>query len=363
MHFSSSQARDLPVDEIGIWCPVPLRFHPAGGPALDEQGRSWAIRHRLCEPDSVLAQANIGEVIAAGIPFATTDAAIAMTCYAYWTFAWDDTQDILSDNLGEAVALASEANWVMYEPATAPVPDNRFLSSLRDVRRLLETSLPPEGQDAVRSEHTCWIGGQLWKASLQQRDTAPSLGEYLRMRWQKAGTGVLAAYAAPAAGYTLSSVELYDPVVRAFSQAAFLPCLIINDLVSFFKEQAAGQAHINIVTVLAARHQLSTFDALIKAGELYERLVALMLRLQRQLLSDPRPAVARYASELPYWLSAALHWTSSSLRYLALQRASTTTAVNVPVIAKADQPLLTDASDPAPPSYPELAWLWQYAAG
>lgn len=183
------------------------------------------------------------------------------------------------------------------------------------------------------------------------------------MRWVKAGCGVLAAYTAPGAGYPMSPAELYDPVVRAFSHTVLLPCTIFNDLVSVFKERAAGQAHVNLVSVLAAEHDLSTTEALIKAGELYERLIALMLRLQQQLLSDPRPAVARYARELPQWVAANLHWTATSLRFLALNHAGATAKVTIPTMTTTrDTPLLTDATDLTPPPYPDLAWLWQHLA-
>ncbi|MGV4986756.1 hypothetical protein ACVB8X_13040 [Streptomyces sp. NRAIS4] len=103
-------------------------------------------------------------------------------------------------------------------------------------------------------------------------------------------------------------------MVRAFTLAVFHPCTVINDLISIVKEAAAGTRQVNTLTVMAAEHHLEPAKALLKVWELYERMVIVMLRLQRQLLADPRPAVARYASDLPQWLPSTIDWTIRSAR-------------------------------------------------
>ncbi|MGK5640359.1 terpene synthase family protein [Streptomyces sp. URMC 126] len=351
---------NLPPEGLRLYCPVPLREHPAGGRVLDEAGAAWAVEQGLCSPGSRLTRMNIGALIAHGMPFVTEAAGIAMTCYSYWAFKWDDHLDTLTGDLARAVALTGEANRVLYEPPDAPLPADPFLSSLRDLRKRMEECLGTDGMEAVRSENAHWLGGQLWKVALQSAGTAvPTVGEYLRMRWPKAGAGALAAYTAPGAGYAMTPAELYDPLVRAFTLATFYPCLIVNDLGSLAKEAQDGD--VNLFSALAAEQSLDTATALFKAAELYERVLCLMLRLQQRLLRDPRPAVARYAAELPQWVPASLDFTAASARYLTAETTGDGDGPPaLPTLTPSPTPLLWDPDDLTPPPYPDIAWMWRH---
>ncbi|MGV9884460.1 terpene synthase family protein [Streptomyces sp. NPDC003006] len=357
----SSLMSSLPPEGLHLYCPVPLREHPAGSQMLDGTGAAWAVEQGLCSPGSRLTHMNLGGLIAHGMPFVTEAAGTAMTCYSYWAFKWDDHLDTLTSDLSRAVALTGEANRVLYEPPDAPLPADPFLSSLRDLRKQMEECLGTDGMAALRAENTHWLGGQLWKAALQSAATAaPTVGEYLRMRWSKAGASALASYTAPGAGYVMTPAELYDPLVRAFTQAAFYPCIIINDLGSLAKE-AQEDGEVNIFSALAADQALDTAAALLKAAELYEHILCLMLRLQQRLLQDPRPAVARYAAELPQWIPATVNFTATSARYLTAETTSDNDGPPaLPTLTPSPTPLLWDPDDLTPPPYPDIAWMWRH---
>ncbi|MDO0930769.1 hypothetical protein QQY66_03395 [Streptomyces sp. DG2A-72] len=347
----------LPPEGLQLYCPVPLQQHPSGGQCLDRAGAAWAIEQGLCAPDSRMTRMNFGTFIAHGMPFVTEEAAIAMTYYTHWACKWDDHLDTLTGNPARAAALSAEANRVLYEPSDVPLPADPFLTSLRDLRRVLQACLPPDGLAAVRSENAQWLGGQLWKLALQSSTAAPAVGEYLRMRWPKCGAGVLAAYTAPGAGYAMTPDEFYDPLVRAFTLSVFYPCTIVNDLGSLAKEAQAGQRDINLFSALAAEHGLDTTTALLKAAELYERMLCLMLRLQERLLKDPRPAVVRYAAELPQWIPATVEFTAISARYFTSDAAGTGPATPL-TVSPSPTPMLWDPDDLTPPPYPDIAWMW-----
>ncbi|GAA0443377.1 hypothetical protein ABZ951_21580 [Streptomyces sp. NPDC046215] len=353
----------LAPEGLQLYCPVPLQEHPAGGAFLDRAGAAWAVGQGLCAPGSRITRVNIGTFVARGMPYVTEQAAIAMTCYTYWAFLWDDHLDHLAEDPARAMALTGEANRVLYEPSDIPLPSDPFLTSLRDLRRLLEACLDPDAMAMLRSENDLWLGGQLWKLALQSRTTPPTVGEYLRMRRYKAGSGPLAVYTGPGAGYAMTTADLYDPLVCAFTQSVFYPCTIINDLGSLAKETQNGQDGISLFTALATEHSLDTTTALLKAAELYERTLCLMLRLQQQLLEDPRPAVARYAAELPQWIPATVVFTATSARYLTTSLAGQADApATQPLISPSTNPLLWDPDDLTPPPYPDIAWIWQHLA-
>ncbi|CAL9280114.1 terpene synthase family protein [Streptomyces sp. SudanB52_2052] len=146
------------------------------------------------------------------MPFVTTDAACVMSRYSYWSLLLDDHLDALTADPAAAIALVGEINRVMYEPLAVPVPtEHLWLTSLRDLRVMMEDRLGPEAMNTVRSENAHWLGGQLWKLAAWHRAEPPGVGEYLRLRWPKCGGAVLAAYTAPGAGYSLPAAHHLDP--------------------------------------------------------------------------------------------------------------------------------------------------------
>lgn len=352
------------LDDLSIYCPIPLVMHPAGASALDSAGLRFSLEHGLCSPGSLATRMQVGLMIAAGVPFVTEDAAAAMTCYTYWAFLWQDHADAVSADLGYLVAQVAEANRIMHEPYAVPAPTDKWLTSLRQIRRMLEDSLGHEGLAAVRAENSVWLSAELWSRRLQHRDTPPTLGEYLRMRWPQTGSPPLAAFAAPAAGYTLSAGELYDPVVRAFTHTVFYPAMFINDLVSMAKEIPLGQREVNVYSAMCREHRCDPAEALERTWQLSERITCLMLRLRDQLMADPRPGVARYAAELPQWLPAVAHFTVNSARYLHVPATSEADAVHItpPVLTLTDTPTRWDPDDLTPPPYPDIAWWWSQLA-
>ncbi|MBT2442715.1 hypothetical protein J7E93_21910 [Streptomyces sp. ISL-36] len=353
----------LSLKEVKLFCPITPAPPNADGKELDRHAAQWAVQQGLCAPDSLITRARLGELIATGMPFFTPEAAVSLSCYTYWAFVWDDHLDSLVDDPAAAIALTAEANRVMTEPAAAPLLDNTFVTSLREVRTMMDGCLDPDAMHTVRAEHMQWLGGQLWKLALHRRPTPPTVGEWLRMRWQKAGTGALAALVPPGGGYALPPRDVDDPLVRAFTQAVFYPCTMVNELGSLMKEQADGQGHVNLLSAMAVEHGIGLAEALIKVWELYERTVAVMLRLQERLLRDARSSVVRYATELPQWLPATVTWMSGNIRYLTApdrnsRQEPALALCPPPELSLTGSPQLWDPDDLTPPPYPDIAWLW-----
>jgi hypothetical protein len=345
--------------EVDIWCPIAEKTHPLGAEALDAVVVAWLIKHGVCEPGSTGTRINLGAPFASGMPFVSEAALIAMTTYAHWGFLWDDYLDTVYDDLATVGVQVAEVMRIMNEPLSAPVPENRWLRSFRDARRLLEEALPPLGFLQLQQAHSNWVSGELWKACLRDRPT-PSVDEYLRMRWAKTGFETFIAYTAAAAGYAMLPEHLADPAVRAFCQATLLPCAIMNDLGSFAKETITGDVGLNLVTIIATEHGMRRGDAMIRILELYERVVGVMLALRERLLADPRPGVARLATDLPQWLPATLNFTGDSPRYTELPALGQTqpATTQLPRLNLINKPLLWPADNLTPPPYETISWWW-----
>ncbi|CAM5414977.1 hypothetical protein SVIOM74S_02996 [Streptomyces violarus] len=54
---------------------------------------------------ALLTRAGLGELITAGTPLFSREAAVALTCYTYWAFLWDDHLDGLVQDPDAAIAL------------------------------------------------------------------------------------------------------------------------------------------------------------------------------------------------------------------------------------------------------------------
>lgn len=343
-------------NDVSLWCPVPLRLHPLGAEALDEHILAWAGSRGLL--DGHPPRWNFGFATAAVTSFFRDEAAIATGALTLWACLLDDHLDTLGTQPERLAALCGEVLRAFTEPDPAPVPGDRWVTAARDVRRLIDRAVAPLDTAELGLSMAASQAGWLWKYALSRPGRQVPAGEYLRMRYLKAGLDVLAALTGPGAGYRVDPRLFRSPLLRAFTHAALWPAVLVNDVGSLAREASFDQP--NIVTVLAAEHQIGVVEALVKTMELYERLIAVMLCLQQTLVAHDDPAVVRYALELPQCIPATVHFTSISARYRQV-RGQETGAAPEPAVTVVDNPLLWDPADLDPPPYPELAWIWDQA--
>ncbi|MEW2354092.1 hypothetical protein [Spirillospora sp. NPDC029432] len=343
--------------ELKVFCPVPLKTHPVTG-ELDDHAARWALEQGLYREGDPQLRMRIGYFIGAGSPYVSEPFIRAFACYNLWGIPWDDHLDVLSADPAALMAHVAEASRVFSEPGCVPSPEDPWLNAMRDSLERLRRILTPAAFEAFCSTNLAWFHGQLWKYALQHRADAPGMGEWLRMRWAKLGTAILAATTCPPAGYPMGPDIMAEPTIRAFTHATLLAPGLLNDLASLAKESPTAQADVNLVSVLSRMHDIDVLEAALKVVDLYERMTGLALRLRDRLLADPRPAVAHYAKALPQWLPAALHWSLISPRYLERDTAAGRQDLESPPLVVSDTPTVWDPADLTPPPYPELAWMW-----
>ncbi|WP_280245261.1 MULTISPECIES: terpene synthase family protein [Nocardia] len=357
---SSATQFAKPRTPSAVYCPFPLSDPPFDVAGIDQQAADWAVSKGLCERGSLATRMGFARGIAPAIPHADDLTVLTATKHFLFGSLLDDYWDTHPD-LPTIDAQIGELHRVMADAPAAPLPTgDRWAASLRELRAQLETALTDSEFAAFRYEHAVWLHGQSWYTALRQRATPPDIGEWLRMRWAKVGVGTLV----PFTGATMGSLQMTprlmdDPVVRAFTRTTMLACAIINDLFSAAKELAAGTAATNLITVLARDGDPAA--AVAEAQRLYERIVLATVGLQQRLLEDPRPAVARFAAELPRWIPAGLHWATTTARYLPHgDNTHDIDDTSAPALGVSSTPTLWDPADRTPPPYPEIAWCWNY---
>ncbi|WP_306360063.1 hypothetical protein [Nocardia sp. CC227C] len=346
--------------ELTVYCPILLPGNPFDVDSIERQAVEWCAEHGLGRPGRAAATMDAAVGITSALPSASESMVVASTRYFYWGALLDDFWDTLSGDLPRLAAHAGELQRALFAAPTAPLPRNDlWAAGLRDLRAQFAAVLGTSCFAALQHENAVWLNGQLWYAAARRRESPPEVGEYLRMRWVNSGVGTLIPFTAAAAGCRgLDAWQLGDPVVRAFAEAVMFTCALLNDLFSIAKELVTGTAATNLYSVLAQAEGLDTAACLVKGWQLYERLVALVVRLQRQLLADPRPDVALLAGDLPNWIPAAIAWASTTSRYVRVDHEGQHTRFTPPALVVSETPTIWDPENLTPPPYPEIAWWW-----
>ncbi|MGY1965554.1 terpene synthase family protein [Nocardia gipuzkoensis] len=346
--------------QVAVYCPFPLRTHPCDIRAIDDHAVVWCLDQGLCEPASIATRMGCAAGIAPALPHAPDSTILAATKWFLFGSLLDDHWDA-HPHLEQIVAHAGVLQSVMADGPDVPLPPgDRWAAALRDLRGQLENVLTDTEILWFRVEFATWLNGQERYTALQRRPTPPSLGTYLRTRWAKCGVGTLLPFTPAAMGCPLSPRAIDDPPVHAFVKATMTATILLNDLYSIVKEQNAGTATTNLITVLTHNNDFEPAAALTETWWLYERTVALAWHLQQQLRTDPRPAVARLAIDLPNWIPAGIHWAASTPRYHQHATSTTTSSPSAHMILSTT-PVLVDPDDLTPPPYPEIAGWWKYA--
>lgn len=357
----SQVSRGLPLDSFEIFCPFPLKVHPIGAADLDAYMLDWADGFGLLEEGPYRRGWNIGLFVAGGEPFLTEEAIKAHSCFFQLYMCWDEHLDELSADLGELAIHVGEGLHAFMEPHPSPIADGKWTAALRDAYRRVDQSVGSHDIREFYTANTRVLVGWMSKYAMSQKGKPPAFGEYLRMRISKSGMDTLTTFTAPGAGYDLPAGHYYAPELRALTCSVLWACIIINDIFSLAKELNTPQKE-NIILVLANEHEIGMEAALERAIVLYEQTVCLVVRLQAQLQHSPHPAVARYAREIPHWISSTLHFSKTSIRYF--ESPTFDLPVTLPAVNLVGTPTRWDPEDLTPPPYPDMAWWWgQLRAG
>ncbi|MFI9504229.1 hypothetical protein [Nocardia sp. NPDC052566] len=341
---------------VTIWCPFPSGKHPETD-KVQVESTKWATRYGLCQGGEDSNALNLGGSMGLCLPFARFESLLAVACYSQWGFLWDS---YLDDLAADPVALGlhvAEAVRVAREPCAAPVPDDKWLQSLRDCFRLMEGCFGPTDMYRQRAEGFAWYTGQMWKGMLQNRSQPPTVAEFLRMRLNKSGMVMAIPYTAAASGHSLTDEEYCDIAVQAFAEATVLSIVIANEVISLPKEIIVGNAKLNLVQIVARERGIGVAEAAGAVWELYERMVCFVRRRQKALLADPRLNVARLAVELPFWISGGLEFMIRSARYVGESVIGRDAMPRVTMVS--EEPVFWSQRDHTAPPYPDIAWWWR----
>jgi hypothetical protein len=347
-----------PLALLPFYCPFEAAIHPEAED-IERRCIEWMDHFRLYltpEGRTRLVATKAAEVYARALPTAPADRVVDVAKWLYWGFA---TDDLLYDAGPSSVSAADFLRLgvvlvrICEEPRSRFEVEPPFTDALRDlVVAVTRHASPSQKTDWVDTARA-WFFGMAWDVGNAERNTPPSVNDYLAMRMHTGGLASWITTLGIANGSELTAREATGGKARALGECWQTFALLINDLESYTKERRNGENSGNIVSVVAAEQGCPTADAVLVAHGFIDRMATLFLELRRQLLVDASPEMATFLVALEHSWRAIIDWGFTSARYVSDD--GQPGAPVQPFPGWLESPRDTSLS---PLLYPTISWWW-----
>ena len=162
-----------------------------------------------------------------------------------------------------------------------------------------------------------YLEATVWEAGNRAANRPPSVAEYRTMRFRTAAVDMFFDLIEPMHGVELPAAVFADHDFAAMHRSAGMITAIFNDLVSWPKEEAAGDHH-NIVLALRHERRVPVEDAVRAAVAEHDALVEDFVAARERFAAGPLaadPAVAAVAADFVHWIRGNVDWSMESGRY------------------------------------------------
>ncbi|HXE43741.1 MAG TPA: hypothetical protein VN635_00950 [Conexibacter sp.] len=351
---------------LPLHCPVPPAIHPQAD-AIERRCIGWIDRFELygsAAQRERLIGTRAAEIYARALPDADAERVADVAKWLYWGFATDDLyydNGPTSRRAADFLALGAPLVRLSEEPRAAFALELPYNDALRDLTRAILRHATP-GQ-RLEWAHTAraWFFGMAWDVANAERGVPPSLNDYLAMRMHTGGLASWATTLNIANAIELTPVQAAAGPVRALVEAWSTFCLLLNDLMSFAKEERNADSSSNVLRVIAHERSCTPREAIPEAHALTDRIATLFLALHARLLTqaeaDGDAAMARFLASLAHTWRGILDWGFSAPRYMAAGDPDAPPLQAFP--GWTDTP--TDGSL-APLPHASVAWWWEELA-
>jgi hypothetical protein len=301
---------------LAVLCPFAPRLSPHAD-LVQRWSLHWATRHGLlARPGAraAFARAKFANLMARTYPAAEPAELQLATAWLISVFALDDRLE----RAGGPAATRS-----LVDEVKRLLQDDTGHGGQHHLRALSEVwrRTRPRVGDAWRERFLGHVGDYLdatvWEAGNRAAHRPPSVAEYRVMRFRTAAIDMFFDLIEPMHGVELPAAVFADADFAAMHHAAGMITAIFNDLVSWPKEEAAGDHH-NIVLALRHERRLPVEAAVRLAVDehdaLVEDFVAARARFEAGGLAND-PAVAAVAGDFAHWIRGNVDWSMESGRY------------------------------------------------
>lgn len=306
--------------QLVLTCPFPAAIN-AHAEWVQEATTAWALRHGLLRTPAEaqrFRRLQYGVLMARAYPTAPRDALALIADWNTWLFLLDDQFDEME--LGRDPArlerYCAQALATLRGHATPAADDPASFHALHDIAQRLASQAPPALVERLTTCLQASFGASAWEAANRAAQRIPSEAEYLRHRPYSGAVYCYLTLIELATGQGLPDTVRSHPAIRRLTKMTNNIICWSNDVVSFTREHAAGNAH-NLVAVVQHERGLAFDDAIDYVVALHNREVAQFDFACAQappcLAADV--AVQQYVRGLTWWIRANMDWSTATTRY------------------------------------------------
>ncbi|MFD9474001.1 terpene synthase family protein [Streptomyces goshikiensis] len=279
-------------------------------------------------------------------------------CAVEWLLALDD--DVFDhaearNRAGEVIRLVGRITHVLESPGYhVQKNENPYVAAVHDVMEQLRAECTPTQAGRLSAGLRAFLASAVHKLHLDE----PDEDEYLALRIHDVGGFLYGVWIDVCGPAPITDEDWNAPAVQALMGCMCLVIGLENDVRSYHKEKAEGQAHLNFVGVLQATRGLSFDQAVAVAVETRDRLMLLFLRLRERLMQSAGTPLQHLIDRLGQVIINGLEMALCAPRYnpsdahrIALEDVLKTPAYWAPSLTTAD-------TSPLP--YPSISWWWDH---
>jgi 2-methylisoborneol synthase len=306
-----------------IYCPPPARDDPGLGERLEADLTQWAVEEAGCVPPDKRAEfnaLNFGRAVALSYPdhaeyehllgaarlFAAEYIVDEMFC---------EEEGARSLQIGPSLVAAQAAIDPTHLPAEYHLPwcdgldGHPALRAMKSAMDYFTQYASTEQAHRYRHDIAMLYLGYEAEAGWYSAGRTPEVWEYLMVR-QVNSFRPCVTVVDSVAGYEVPNALYTHPRVQRATAIGGLATTLMNDLVSFNKEQRLNPSHHNLPTVIAANEGLSIDDAYTKAVDVHnDRMHA--YESEMQALSEWGNVILdRYLTGIWNWIGGNYAWHS-----------------------------------------------------
>jgi Terpene synthase family 2, C-terminal metal binding len=307
-----------------VFCP----FLPMISPYAVEVERyavHWATRYGLlgsAQAQSTLAAAKFAHLGARAYPRSTRADVCLATAWLIMTFQLDDMLETTLGRQPEKVRAVTEGIVAFFGAGgSAALPravlGRPLCQALQDVWRRTRDRASSAWRDRFAAHFGAYLAGTEWEAGNRAAGRVPPLAEYRRMRRQSVALEVFFDLVEPLGRVEVPATAAADERYLELRRAAVDVVAWFNDLVSWPKEEAAGDPH-NLVLVLRHERRTSIDDAIYAAAAEHDARMHTYLAARERLAATPLiadPGVRTVLAGVEHWIRGNIDWSQESGRY------------------------------------------------
>ncbi|MFJ3216658.1 hypothetical protein ACIPLC_12135 [Kitasatospora sp. NPDC086801] len=341
---SSAAAFGLPP----LYCPLAPSSHPEAD-VIDKRAAQW-MNHCPIPQDPAERAGLLGSRSAAFVanssPRGRAERLEATGRWYFYAFALDDWFEACP-SLHDVIDVCGAMQRALEAPDTALL-DTPFMPAYLDIVRTLRGFATPVQYHRLTAGYRIYHQCIPWEASYRLRGQHPDLSTQLVLRLGVSGFEAFFAMIEVCNAQEMPAREYDDPALRALREIAGLLLLWINDLSSFAKDARAGDGQNNLVIGLMNELGCTQAHAVVQAITIWNRSMALFLRLRDQLAAHASPQLRHFLTDLGNMVANVVHWHRDNPRY----------AMAAPALEIVTSP--PPGLDPAPLAHSSIAWWWQH---